>query len=237
MEQHITDLEKTWTDFGKHNPYWSVITRDEFRSKNINANNLQTFFETGECDFNHMESLLRMYGSSFSGKTVLEFGCGVGRMMRACSKIATKIIGLDISQSHLDLARQAVPNGEFLKVTSDTLPVLDNNPDVIFSLIVLQHNRPPLIKKYVKQLLQILNSGGFAILHIPYNIDNYTYDDTCIKGRIAMEMHCVPKQDILCIIDSEGCILLGEDPTDRCGSKSIQNTTYVIQKPNKHLQP
>lgn len=231
MDNQFRDLTTSWTQLGETDVYWSVLTRDPFRAKNITKeNHLTEFFDIGKKDFAYLEALIQKYGFTFSGKTVLEFGCGVGRLLLPCSEVAKEVIGIDISKPHLDLAKKTIPQGTFYLLDSyHALPVLSEKPDIIYSIIVLQHNRPPLMKQYIRLLLHTLSDNGLAILHAPYHIDNYTFDNERYKGRIAMEMHCVARKEVKQIIQECGCVLLGMDDLDRCGG-NILNTTYIIHK-------
>ena len=232
MDIHFKDLTNAWTQLGENDTYWSVLTRNEFKKNNITDKTIEEFFKTGDSDFAYLEKLINSYHFTFSNKVVLEFGCGVGRLLKPCSKIASKVIGIDISNPHLEIAKQVVPSGDFYLLTDFTLlPIHDIQPDIIFSIIVLQHNRPPLMKHCIKKLLEILKPNGLAVLHIPYFIPNYSFNPDRYKGFIGMEMHCVPKEEIIELITELGCTLLGTDDLDRCGG-NILNTTYIVQKDN-----
>lgn len=230
MDNNFCDLKKTWSDFGQNEPYWSVLTNPIYLSSNRQDDTLILYHESGVFNINQFENLLQAHGSSFNDKTVLEFGCGTGRMLEPCSRLAKKVYGFDISQPHLDIAKQHVPTAELYCVdNSDALPALPTNVDIIYSLIVLQHIRPPLMKKYIGLLLQLLNPNGIALLHVPYHIPNYDYNNDHWQGKIGMEIHKIDKEEMYTLIHESHCKLLGEDAQDWCGS-GVLNTTYIIKK-------
>ncbi len=82
--------------------------------------------------------------------TCLELGCGVGRLTLGLSRSFEHVIGLDVSASHLDLAEEVLrkegrTNIELRRV--NTLEAFQQLPEIdrFFSLIVLQHNPPPVM--------------------------------------------------------------------------------------------
>ena len=90
-----------------------------------------------------MEVCKRHLDPSFSPKSVLDFGCGTGRLVIPLAEIADYVLGLDVSESMLWEARKnckahALNNVQLLK-SDDTLSCLDGCFDFIHSFIVFQH--------------------------------------------------------------------------------------------------
>jgi cyclopropane fatty-acyl-phospholipid synthase-like methyltransferase len=230
MNNNFEDLKKTWNDFGHIEPYWSVLTHEQFKLGNITEDSINEYFAIGEAHFQWFESILQSHQSTFKDKIVLDFGCGTGRILKPCAKVASKVYGVDISKPHLDKAKEYVPTAELYCVEdSEKLPTLPSKVDIIYSLMVFQHNRPPLMKKYIKVLLELLNTDGIAMFQIPYYIHEYHYNENEYQGRNEMEMHRLEKQEVMKLIQEANCQLLGEDETDHCG-EGILNTTYIIKK-------
>lgn len=227
-KNNFDDLQITWNDFGKSEPFWSVLTSDNYKSQNVNEEILDEFYESGYGTILLFEQILQKYNFTFKDKIVLDFGCGVGRLTKACNDMASKVYGMDISESHLKIAKQKDIKSDFFLVDNlETLPKLPNNPDIITSLIVLQHARPELIRHHVDLLLKILNKNGIALLHIPYDIINY---QQITSQTNVMEMHFVPKSNIMKISNNNNCLVLGIEELDFCGSELIKNCVYVIKK-------
>jgi SAM-dependent methyltransferase len=222
----LIQLKQSWTYFGKTEPYWSVLTHDKFRKGNLNENSIEEFYRSGEKTINEFEKILNTYQSTFNDKIVFEFGCGVGRLVKPISKFCKKIYGLDISQPHLDIAKIMIPEAEFFLV--DNYKMLPTNicPDIIYSVMALQHNRPRLMRICIFLLLKSLKNGGIALLHIPYKIENYiNYTD--VSNR--MEMHFLSKNDVKKIIGQCSCEILTTIETHSCGQGNL-DCIYVIRK-------
>lgn len=226
-QKHFNQLKKTWEQFGEQQPHWSVLTIDKFKPDSI-QDNIEEFYQSGVYGINNLEQKLNNYGHSFDNKVVLDYGCGVGRLTKACCNFTSNVYGMDISKSHLEIAQQNVPAGQFFLVDDlKTLPELPQQPDIIYSLIVLQHARPPVIAHTLHLLLQLLAPNGIAMIHLPYNIDGYKE----IKDQQGiMEMHFLPKHQVRKIVQNNRCEVLGEIDSSMCGSSKIHECVYVIKK-------
>jgi SAM-dependent methyltransferase len=97
--------------------------------------------------------------------TVLEIGCGVGRMTHRLAELAAHVIAADISQEMLDRAAKDLidkPSVQYVLVTGDgTLPMPDASVDLVFSYITLQHVPTPAAQLlYLCESLRVLRAGG-----------------------------------------------------------------------------
>lgn len=226
-KKDFDQLQETWKNFGNVAPHWSVLTQEHYKPHHI-KNTESDFYNTGKRAIVFFESILKKHNSTFKDKVVLDYGCGVGRLTQPCSEISYKVYGMDISKPHLEIAKNLVPNAEFFLVDNyKNIPKINEHPDIIFSIIVLQHTRPKLIMRYVQSLLMILNNDGIALLHIPYNIVGYT---PVVNQTGVMEMHFVSKMQIRKIVEKLNCTILEEIETNYCGSENIKECLYVIKK-------
>jgi 2-polyprenyl-3-methyl-5-hydroxy-6-metoxy-1,4-benzoquinol methylase len=231
INKDFSDLSDCWNSYGKSKPYWSVITQPEYL--NPNTENIESFYESGSWEANYVKAMCEKYLSTpLKGKTIIDFGCGLGRITKPLLELGLKVVGMDISKAHLDLANEQVKGDvKWVHITDFSKSIqslVGNKVDLIVTFIVLQHNRPTLMKTYVKSLLDALNTDGIAILHIPYEIPGYISDG--FTGHEQMEMHCVPVKEIEKITRSGGCKMLEIDySNDKCGG-NIKNCIYVIQK-------
>jgi SAM-dependent methyltransferase len=98
--------------------------------------------------------------------TVVEIGCGVGRMTRRLSELAARVIAVDVSEEMLRRGRENLAdraNVELLKVPGDGhLPdIADGAANLVFSYITLQHvpSREAQLL-YLKEASRVLAPGG-----------------------------------------------------------------------------
>lgn len=221
-------LNATWSLLGERESYWSVVTDDKYLAKNITEESKLAFYESGLHDAAFIEQLLNKHGHTMENKVVLDYGCSVGRITKGALTFKPKrLFGCDISLPHLELAKKDVPDAEYFHMT-ENLPEFPESPEIIYSLIVLQHNRPSLMKDYIHKILNVLAPDGVAVLHMPYNGTYTNLRDVKIG---IMEMHSITKSDVLTIVDECGCVLLEiNEDRDLCGG-GIQNAVYLIRKP------
>jgi 2-polyprenyl-6-hydroxyphenyl methylase/3-demethylubiquinone-9 3-methyltransferase len=68
--------------------------------------------------------------------TVLELGCGYGRVARRLAEVAKRVVGIDTARESLDLARETVPhhNCEFLEMDALDLRFADGSFDAVACL-------------------------------------------------------------------------------------------------------
>jgi len=84
--------------------------------------------------------------------------------------------------------------------------------DLVYSLIVLQHNPPPVIRLIVRAFLKALNPGGVAYLQVPtyrvgYRSSPGEYLENEAKKHVMMEMHVLP-QRVIFTAREESCELV-----------------------------
>ena len=163
--------DKQWEKWGKTNPYYGVLSDDKFRGKSINDDTLDAFFKSGEEYIASVIEAVNDLDKSFSPKRVLDFGCGVGRLLVPLAERFDEIVGVDVSPSMLLEAEKHVSrfNGRVrLTKSDDKLSNVRGNFDFIHSVIVFQHIPTSRGMEIVQGLLSRLNDGGVAVLHFPY---------------------------------------------------------------------
>jgi len=232
-------INKEWEHLGETDPYWSVVTQPHYHIDQFDQHRSQ-FFTSGNhiCDI-FLSSLRRNNVNPNHLTTCLEVGAGVGRVTSYLSKAFPKVIAADISQHHLNLAREhlASENTQNVEIQHwQNLHALDNlsNIDAILSVITLQHNPPPLISWMLGKLLSALNPGGVAYFQIPTYRNGYLFEvDRYLHSEApkTLEMHFLPQQDIFRVVAESNCICLEirEDGMVGDEDKMLSNT-FLIQK-------
>jgi len=221
-------VKKVWSAYGTQDPYYSVLTEDKFHKEHI-AEHEAEFWDTGKKSVQILKDIYEEYytHSKVENPRVLDYGCGVGRLMMAWGAGCE---GCDISQEHLDIAKSKLCDCEVKHPLHLVEPGdCPKGYDVIFSLIVLQHNRPELMKKCVKSIVEALNADGLAMLHAPYYIEKVHHSDT------VMEMNYITKDDFLkCVEEAGAKVIAYNEKYDLCGG-GIKNCIYIISKSEKSI--
>jgi 2-polyprenyl-3-methyl-5-hydroxy-6-metoxy-1,4-benzoquinol methylase len=162
-----------WQLYGKKDPYYGVCTQEMFKSQNLSEESLNAFFASG---VNHVERVMRaiqVFRKNFEPKTILDYGCGTGRLVIPFAKIARQVTGIDVSEYMLDETKR---NLERLGITNVEL-LLGNSPDVIsprkfdlvHTFIVLQH--VPVVVGYAifESLAKAVAADGIGAIHVTYS--------------------------------------------------------------------
>jgi SAM-dependent methyltransferase len=126
------------------------------------------FWAQGERDLQTMLDLLEL--TPERDETVLDIGCGVGRLLRALAPRVHATVGIDVSSQMLDRARAnlaGLPVTLHLGDGTSLQPVPDASVDGVVSLVVFQHIPDPQITLgYVRDIGRVLRPGGWAGIHV-----------------------------------------------------------------------
>lgn len=103
--------------------------------------------------------------------SLLEIGCGIGRMTQSFSSMYSRVFAVDISSVMLAKAKNALagcPNVELRKVSGDgKLPFKEASFSAVFSYIVLQHIPSQEVQqKYIAETSRVLVPGGVAAIQL-----------------------------------------------------------------------
>lgn len=104
------------------------------------------------------------------GKTVLDYGCGNGENSLPLVKRGARVVGLDVSEELLSLARQRLAlhgvadRATFLAASAHDLPLPDHSVDAVMGIAILHHLDLELA---AREVLRVLKPGGLAIFQEP----------------------------------------------------------------------
>ena len=224
-----------WQKLGEADPHWSVLSWDEFHSGTLEE---KSFYATAEYDLRVLMSYFERAGYSLDQVVdAIELGCGVGRITAGLAAKLTSVVAVDISASHLKLAeeylsKREIRNVRLLRLTSTS--GLEELPpcDLFYSVIVLQHNPPPVIAKILRQVLTKVRVGGFAFFQVPTYCASYSFSPSAYKydPLDRMEMHAIPQKEVLGILDDAGFRLLELQEDGAVGDSSMASHTFFARK-------
>jgi len=96
---------------------------------------------------------------------ILDLGCGAGRPVdEFFVKKGHKIIGIDISQKQIDLARKNLPNGEFKIEDFSELKKGKYSVDAVVSFYAIFHIKRELHQELFKKINSFLPIGGLILV-------------------------------------------------------------------------
>ncbi len=113
-----------------------------------------------------VRAALRVIGSP--PKRILDFGCGAGDAAKRFVEVGHKVVGVDLSDSGIRLARTRVPGARFELMDSETqVPFADQSFDVCFCSEVLEHIFD--VQGVIREARRLLRADGLFILSVPYH--------------------------------------------------------------------
>ena len=148
-----------WEELARREPYFPVFTDEGVRD--------DAFLETGEADVALLlPAIAAILGRDVPLASVLDFGCGAGRLTIPLARRAVRVIACDIAPSMFEHARKNVCEAGLSNVAFVETRALAGRFDFICSLLVFQHIRAAEGYEIIRALLDLLSPGGVAALQL-----------------------------------------------------------------------
>ena len=189
----LRDTDGDWNAIAANQPYFGVLANERYLLQNLSAEAKREFYETGDGDIDLVvEKLALLGGRRFKPAVALDFGCGVGRLTFAMAKRASHVIGVDVADAMLDIARNEATERRCRSVEFRR-DIPQQGLDWVNSLIVFQHIPPVRGLELFEQLLELLAAGGYLSVQVTFfrdrthtaeamrDIDDYRYDGQAIE--------------------------------------------------------
>lgn len=105
----------------------------------------------------------------FSGKKVIDAGCGDGKLSHFMASRGARVVGLDVKRSALEAARAEARAGEetFIEAPAEAMPVEDASQDLVLFNNSLHHVAPAAMEKALEEGRRVLRPGGALIVTEP----------------------------------------------------------------------
>jgi SAM-dependent methyltransferase len=108
----------------------------------------------------------RHTGKDISGATILDFGCGWGRILRFFLKDVSpdKIVGVDQSKEAIEVCRSTFSNGRFELIEPEPpIPLPDAHFDLIYLFSVFSHLPEEMHLALLREFRRLLKPGGILL--------------------------------------------------------------------------
>jgi len=238
LERLSSRVAASWAELGETKPHWSVLSHDEYLPSRI-ASTEEQFFASGHVDRDWLVATLARAGRKPGDfTTVLEYGCGLGRVTNHLAGCFTRVMARDISRAHLAHARARSANAGLTNIEYDlaTPPDLGMAEpfDLWFSVIVLQHNPPPIMAAILRRALKSLVPRGLAVFQIPTYARQYRFEiDSYLESAPtpgAFEMHCLPQSAVFAIAHEADCRIREVIEDSSIGDPDWVSNVIVLEK-------
>lgn len=213
-------LRRAWGMLGEDDPLWAILSQPEKRGGGWDPDE---FFASGEREIALLDAICGVLKVPVERRRALDFGCGVGRLSRALASRYGQVIGVDISRSMVEKARDLnahISNLNFVENAQPNLAFVESESiDLIYSMITLQHVPPMLQRSYIAEFLRVLAPGGLAAFQVAvaHTRDWRGWTHRLIPNRLlnplrrrrygnraAFEMHVLAESDVWAIVSAAG---------------------------------
>lgn len=241
LDRLFDRIEEEFSYLGRTEPFWSVLADDRYKLANIGNDEERAFYHSGHGIIETLKLAARRHGIALPESGVcLDLGCGLGRNTIWLAELFAHVVAVDISAAHLTVARQAViiergkHNVELLHVNSRTGYINLPEFDAFVSLLVLQHNSPPLMAFVLRQVLRKLRPGGVGYFQIPVYGLHYSFTLQEYLGKPITpgmpEMHALPQATLFRLIDEADCELLDIREDGAAGPIFLSNRILIRKR-------
>jgi SAM-dependent methyltransferase len=158
------DMRAFWDRRAKEDAFFFVDNRLAYRDPDP-----ERFWADGERD---LDALLGAFGAHVKPTdTVLEVGCGIGRLTRVLAARAASVKAIDVSPRMLEAARKHntwLDNVDWILGDGSSLARIDTaTVDACVSHVVFQHIPDPAITVgYVVEIGRVLRPCGWAVFQV-----------------------------------------------------------------------
>src|SRR4051812_3527224 len=161
-----------WDAFAAREPHFAVLTAPRFLQANLTPEREREFFASGETTVSWM---LRVIDAAlipeFAPMTVLEYGCGIGRLALPLARRPGSITAIDNSPSMLARARQEAERQQLAHIAFETPETLFSAPrsfDLVVCYHVLQRMPRHEAVALARRLFAMIAPGGVGVFQWPY---------------------------------------------------------------------
>jgi SAM-dependent methyltransferase len=204
---------------------------------------------TGEAEIETVMSHLGKIGHTpnFAG-TVLDFGCGVGRLTQSLARRFAACVGVDISHQMIQKSEtlNQYAHCRYLVHSHASLPFADGSFSFIYSNIVLQHVHPRFSEQYLKEFVRVLAPDGVLIFGLQDSFAAPDFFTRMIRvrhilrirskienalgiGRGNMQMHCLSERVVRRALGSASVVDV--QLTNTAAKDFNGNLVYLPQAP------
>ena len=160
----------------RHKRDWEDLAKlDAFRAVLVEPQSEEEFFRSGTDEVGAVLAEAERLGRPAQRDQALDFGCGLGRLTRALAGSFAECVGVDISATMVERARElnaAVPGCSFVVNTEPHLRAFPSATfDLAYSSIVLQHMPSRAVAaSYIGELVRITRPDGLTVFQLPLRL-------------------------------------------------------------------
>ena len=133
---------------------------------------IQTYNEYAEKYFQShhsaeaIKNLLELFIENLDGKRILDVGCGPGRDAKFFADLGYEVVGIDLSEKLLEIARKNVPKAKFYLMDMRNLDFPNNYFDGIWACASFLHVPRKDAQKTLNEFYRVLRENGLIYISV-----------------------------------------------------------------------
>lgn len=113
-----------------------------------------------------LEALLEAFEPA-EGKRLLDVGCGHGHLARSLTARGIALVGIDLSEAAVEVARRTAPEARFERAPAEALPFEDGIFDGAVFLNSLHHVQADAMARALNEAARVTKPGGRLVVVEP----------------------------------------------------------------------
>ncbi|MGH9466196.1 MAG: class I SAM-dependent methyltransferase [Terriglobales bacterium] len=155
----LCSSRRFWDSKALENPYWYVSSFVDYTHPNLEA-----FWQSGARIWND----IKQYAAYRPDRshTVVEIGCGIGRLSRVIGREVGIVHAFDISPEMIERGKRGAPaNIRFHLTSGDTLqPLAPDAADLVLAYLVFQHlPNEDVYAQYLREMVRVAKPGASVV--------------------------------------------------------------------------
>lgn len=130
------------------------------------TSSLRWLFEGGQLAADSIAGILASNGIEMRQlESLLDFGCGCGRVIRQWAGLGPALHGSDYNRHSIAWCRRHLPFADFaVNELSPPLAYRDGHFALVYALSVFTHLPEPLLFAWLREMRRVLKAGGWLVL-------------------------------------------------------------------------
>ena len=168
----MSTSDPRWEAFAAREPHFAVLTAPRFLQANLTPEHEREFFLSGETTVAWMLAVIDAgLAPGFAPMTILEYGCGIGRLALPLAMRPGSVTAVDRSPAMLARARIEAERRDLTHISFETPQTVlssDRRFDLVICYHVLQRLSSREAQALVTELCRLIAPGGVGVFQWPY---------------------------------------------------------------------
>lgn len=238
-----------WDELAELDPFWAILGS---RARDADFD-LDGFFASGEAELAVALGTAATFGAPAAFGRALDFGCGLGRLVRAMSARFEECVGTDVSVRMVERARALNadrPNCTFAVGHGPELGYEPGSFDFVYSRLVLQHLPRAAAGRAVAELVRVARPGGLVVFQVPWHLPLRNriqprrrlwhvlravgVPARTLRGPLGLHpvsLIAVPEPEIRAVVEQAGAAIVLAEPDDQAAPPARSYRYFVRPVP------